>query len=207
RGEWAEYRNEPRFRGFERLSLRLLGNVLTVIEDATGDGVLLVKRGAEKVFDENHYRKLFPSRSLVSKRFERIYFAFRMYRLLSVWGYKDNRTYNKERHAFWNALWLLHLGLTDVPRLYTRASIDSIRKGFHAMEGRGARGRRARKLVRHLTRAIWQTWRKARRADPERLTANNFFKSGLGNRQILRHAYPQVHKELRNLGETIATAL
>ena len=66
RGEWREFRNDPRFRGFARLSLRDLGVILTATLEKNGDGVLVVKRGLERVFEEKHYRKLFPSRSKVA---------------------------------------------------------------------------------------------------------------------------------------------
>jgi hypothetical protein len=190
RGEWKEVRNEPRYRGFDRLSLRLLGIILAVTSAKNGSGVLLVKRGVDTLFDEKHYRPLFPSRSKMRWRFERIYFAYRAYRLLDSYGYKNASDGRRQRHAFWNCLWLLYIGLTEIDRLFSQCSVDSLRMAFDQFEGNGRDGRSARKNIRALTRGVWRVWRKCRRADPERWTANNFFKSAYGNRQIRRFALP-----------------
>lgn len=42
RGEWAEYRNEPRYRGFDKVSLKTLGQMLGATSEKDGQGVLLV---------------------------------------------------------------------------------------------------------------------------------------------------------------------
>ncbi len=47
RGEWREIRNEPRFRGFERLRLGDLGQILAAVSSEDGSGVLLAKQGTD----------------------------------------------------------------------------------------------------------------------------------------------------------------
>src|SRR5262249_27164608 len=77
RGEWREYRNEPRYRGFDRTTLKDIGLTLTAISEQDGSGVVLVKRGAELIFGEDrHYLEIFPTRAVVGKRFERTYLAY-----------------------------------------------------------------------------------------------------------------------------------
>lgn len=205
RGEWGEVRNDPKYRGFERISLKTLGQVLTVVSDEDGRGVLMVKRGLESVFDNKHYRKIFPSREKVTRRFERIYLAYRLYRLLYRFGYRTAREYRRQRHAFWNTLWLLHRGVTSVGRLHSRVNIRRIRDAFDTFERSGARGRRARKIIKRSRAAVWSAWRKARLVDPEQWTANNFFKSGFGNRKTLSIALPKVRSDLQALGRYIAS--
>jgi hypothetical protein len=201
RGEWREYRNEPRYRGFDRLSLRTLGMILTAISEKDGQGVLLVKRGVENIFDERHYRKLFPSRSKVARRFQKMYFAYRSYRLLDWFGYRSGAEYRKQRHGFWNTLWLLHLGLASGNG---RTNLSAIREAFDKFEENGAVGRRARRVVREVRKAVWSAWRLARRANPERWTPANFFKSKYGNRKLITLAFPKVRPGLRWLGECLA---
>jgi hypothetical protein len=175
RGEWREYRNEPRYRGFDRLSLRTLGMILTAISEKDGHGVLLVKRGVENIFDERNYRKLFPSRSKVSRRFQKVYLAYRTYRLLN--RCRSGVEFRKQRHGFWNTLWLLHLGLESGDR---RTNLSAVREAFDKFEDNGAAGRRTRRIVREVRKAVWLAWRMARRANPERWTPANFFKSKYG---------------------------
>ena len=90
RGEWKEYRNEPRYRNFGSISLPELGQVLTAISDDTGEGVLLVKQGEDEVFAEKHYRSLFPSRSKIARRFEKIYLAYSLQAFLCNCGYPSS---------------------------------------------------------------------------------------------------------------------
>src|SRR5579859_5284079 len=72
RGEWRVVRNEPRYRNHKRLSLVRLGQILTSTSEDDGSGVLVVKKGVDFVFQDTNYKKLFPRRSLVARRFERI---------------------------------------------------------------------------------------------------------------------------------------
>jgi hypothetical protein len=203
RGEWREFRNDPQFRGFARLSLRDLGVILTAVSEKNGEGVLAVKRGLGKVFDEKHYRKLFPSRSKVARRFRRIYLAHRLFEFLRRYGYQDAGAGRKQRHGRWNCLWLLFLGISRAPGVPSRCTLTSIRDGFDVFESRSTAGAHARSVLRRVTRAAWQAWRKAKRGDPERWTANNFFKSPFGNKQLLRLALPRVGSDMRWLGDQL----
>lgn len=203
RGEWKEVRNDPRFRGFSRLSLRDLGLILTAVSDETGNGALLIKHGVEGIFEDKHYRTLFPSRSKVTRRFKKIYLAYRLSRFLKDHGYPDAKTRHRQGHAGWNTLWLLYLGISSTPGVISSCSPESIHKAIDAFENHSATGRHARAVVGKLTKVVWQTWRKARRTDPERWTPNNFFKSPFGNRQILKLAYPKIKPELRSLGREL----
>jgi hypothetical protein len=204
RGEWREYRNEPRYRGFRRLSLRDLGLILTATADDTGQGVIQVKRGVEEIFDEKHYRKLFPSKKKVARRFPKIYLAYRLYKLLDEWGYGTTKEFRKQRHAFWNTLWVLHLGLTSISLSYAQSSLQFIRRKFDEFAGTRMWGRRAKRVIRLVRKSVWAAWRKARRSDPERWTPNNFFKSKFGNRVILRTVLPKSRPLLQTLGRHMA---
>lgn len=203
RGEWKEFRNEPRFRNFDKVTLPELGQILTITSDDTGEGVLLVKKGEEYVFAEKQYRRLFPSRSKVARRFEKIYLAYRVWALLDKHGYKNSETRNKQGHAFWNCLWLLHRGIKSVDHLHSNAFVQSIRSAFDRFYANGRDGQRVRKIVRELTQQVWSAWRTARKSDPERWTPNNFFKSKFGNKTILQKAYPKVAPALRVLGRDL----
>lgn len=205
RGEWREYRNEPRYRGFDRVSLARLGQILTVTSDSTGQGVLLVKRGTEGIFVEKHYRRLFPSRSKVAYRFKRMYLAYRLYRLLFRFAYSTRKEARRRHHAFWNTLWILHSCVSSVPGITSHVSLQGLREAFDLLESTGAPGRRARKLVKQAQRAVWSAWQQGRKSDVERWTANNFFKSRFGNRKILTLAKPKVSNGLRSLGRYIVT--
>lgn len=202
RGEWGEYRNEPRYRGFDKVSLKTMGQVLAATSDRSGQGVLLVKRGVDFIFDGKSYRALFPPRTKIRRRVKKIYVAYRIYRLLDRFGYRSAREHRKQRHGFWNTLWLLHRGVA--PRIDGRASLRALRATFDEFEGRRAWGRRARKVVRQARSAVWSSWRVARKVDPERWTANNFFKSKFGNTKILRIAYPKVRPQVETLGKHLA---
>jgi len=205
RGEWREFRNEPRFKGFDRVSLVQLGQILTVTSDGTGQGVLLAKRGTEGIFDEKHYRKLFPSRSKVAYRFRKMYLAYRLYRLVYRFAYTNQKESRRRHHAFWNILWILHSCVTSVPGITSHVTLQGMREAFDSLESTGAPGRRARKLLRQAQRAVWSAWRQGRKADVERWTANNFFKSRYGNRKVLSLAVPKVRNALRSLGRYIIT--
>lgn len=203
RGEWKEFRNEPRYRGFKTVSLPELGKILTITSDDSGGGVLLVKQGEEDVFAEKQYRRLFPSRSKVARRFEKIYLAYRVYAFLDSYGYQTGKIGKKQQHAFWNCLWLLYRGITSIERFYSKATIHSIRAGFDRFDGNGRDAQRAKKAVRALTKQVWTAYRSARKVDPERWTPNNFFKSRFGNKTILRKAYPVVLPSLKAIGREL----
>jgi hypothetical protein len=200
RGEWTECRNEPRFRGFDRLSLQRLGMILTAVSSDDGTGVLKVKRGMERVFSGPDYRELFPSKSKVGFRFKRIYLAYRLYRILWDHGYQSAKTARKQRHAFWNALWLLWMGVVSADGVPSRCTLSSIRIAFDDFESRGQLGRHARKVLHDLTREVWRAWRSGRRRDPVHWTPNNFFKERYGIRVLQRYAWPKLKKSLRGLG-------
>jgi hypothetical protein len=130
-----------------------------------------------------------------------VYLAYRTYRLLNWFGYRSGAEYRKQRHGFWNTLWLLHLGLASADG---RTNLSAIREAFDKFEDNGAVGRRARRIVREVRKAVWSAWRLARRADPERWTPANFFKSKYGNRKLITLAFPKVRPGLRWLGECLA---
>jgi len=91
RGEWREYRNEPRFRNFRRTSIRAIGQVLATTSEKDGSGVVLVKRGVEIIF-RDHYDEFFPTRSKIGRRFERIYLAYRLAEFLRPEPVKPGET-------------------------------------------------------------------------------------------------------------------
>lgn len=205
RGEWREFRNEPRFRGFDRTSLKDVGLALTAASQADGSGVVLVKRGAEVIFGEDrNYLDIFPTRALVSRRFERIYLAYRLAKFVRDHAYKSGKESRKQRHAYWTIVWLAHLALTNGDRFFSRASVQSIRAAFDAFEREGLTGIRARKTIRDVRAEVWRAWRIARRADIEQWTANNFFKSKWGHKKVLRLAMPKVRQSLRALAAECA---
>jgi hypothetical protein len=180
--------------------------ILASTSDKKGTGVLRVKRGADAIFDEKSYRPLFPSRALVRRRFERIYLAYRAYQLLDQFGYRTAKQYRRQRHSFWNCLWLLHMGITGANRFFGRASVRRLREIFDRIEAHDRGTAAARRAVMDLTRAVWSSFRKARRRDAELWSANNFFKSQFGNKQILLHAFPRVRNDLRRLGDFLASS-
>ena len=99
RGEWREYRNEARYRNFGYISLRVLGWILAVCRDDNGEGVLLAKSGEEYVFAEKSYRRLFPSRVKMVRRFEGMYLAYRVYTILNKCGYASSAEYHRQKHG------------------------------------------------------------------------------------------------------------
>ena len=202
RGEWKEFRTDPKYRGFTRLSLPRLGQILMVISQEDGEGVLTTKKGVEVIFDNKHYEKIFPSRPKIPYRFGKMYSAFRLYELLSDLGYMDAKDYRRRHHAFWNSLWILHRCLT--PYLNGNSASDAIRRkrAFDFLW----RKRKTRKIIRSLTKEIWRAWRVVRKKDPERFTANNFFKSKYGNQRVIALALPKVRKELQALGKDLLKA-
>ena len=204
RGQWREFRNESQYRGFISLSSRLFANLMTAVSDRDGKGVVLLKRGSEKVFAEENYRSLFPSRKLVERRFERFYLAYRIYRLLNMHGYSDMRTYRRHHHGFWNCVWLMHRGVYALPRLHSQATVHSVRESFDRFEDVGTQaGRQARKTCREVTRTAWAAFRRGRRKDVDYWTANNFFKMDYGSECLVRFALPKLRTRLKSLAREI----
>ena len=200
RGEWREYRNEPRYRGFDRTSLKDIGLALTATAEPDGSGVVLVKRGPEEIFgEERNYHNIFPNRALVCRRFERIYLVYRIAKFVRDYAFKSSKESRRQRHAYWTIVWLTHLGMVGHDRFFSRASIHSIRSAFNGFEGGGLRGIRARKTIRTVRAAVWSAWRQVRRADVEQWTANNFFKSRWGHRKVVNLAMPKLRVALRTL--------
>src|SRR5579859_936562 len=161
RGEWRVVRNEPRYRNHERLSLIRLGQILTATNAQDGSGVLTVKKGVDDVFDDPNYKKLFPRRSLVARRFERIYLAYRIAAFLENSGYRNASERRKLRHGFWSTLWLVHRGVTAAVR-HSVVDTSSIKRAFDHIESKSsAPARNARKAVREAVAIVWAIWRKA----------------------------------------------
>ncbi|MFZ0819513.1 MAG: AIPR family protein [Candidatus Acidiferrales bacterium] len=204
RGEWRVIRNEPRYRKYERLSMIKLGQILTAVGNKNGDGVLSVKKGLDNVFGDAHYRKIFPNRATVARRFDQIYLAYRISLLLEEHGYKDRSERRKLRHAFWNTLWIFYRGIAPSLRL-GRLTSDSIRRAFDEFGNRPGLKRMAKRATRDTVTNVWRTWRKARKSDPELWTPNNFFKSQYGIKAIRRTAAPKVHEALERMGRAINT--
>jgi hypothetical protein len=202
RGEWREYRNEPRYRSFRRTSLRALGQCLAATSQKDGSGVVLVKRGVGPIFRE-HYRDLFPARNKIARSFERIYLAYRVAEFVRRNGYTSTNEFKKQRHAFWTTVWLFHLGLTDVKHLHSKTTKAEIKAGFDRFGGSGAVGRRARKVAKRVRTAVWSAWRKARIADVERWSSINFFKSKWGHERVRALALPKVRRDLRALASEL----
>ena len=117
--------------------------------------------------------------------------------------YGSKRERNKQRHAFWTTVWLAHLGISQVPRLYSEATVQSIRQGFDRFEGSGRNGQRARKLARATRAAIWAAWRTSRSVDREHWTAMNFYKTRWGHKKVLQLAFPRIRKQLLLLGREL----
>jgi hypothetical protein len=187
RGEWRVVRNEPRYRNHERLSLVRLGQILTATNAPDGIGVLTVKKGVDDVFDDPNYKKLFPRRSLVARRFERIYLAYRIATFLENFGYRNAAERRKLRHGFWSTLWLVHSGVTAAVR-HSVVDTSSIKRAFDHLEARSsAPAREARKAAREAVATVWEVWRKAASRDRDLWTPNNFFKSKLGIRSVTRN--------------------
>jgi hypothetical protein len=202
RGEWRSLRNEPRFRRYDRISMVVLAKVLTAVSVSDGKGVLIVKKGVDYVFGDTNYNFLFPRRSTVARRFERIYFAYRVLRLLTEYGYRDSAERRKLGHAFWNTLWILHTGIEQSVR-YSEISADSIKRAFDQMERSGPFQNKARRATRDTVKEVWRVWRHERKQDPETITPNNFFKSPNGMETLRRRALPKVSSLLARVGREI----
>jgi hypothetical protein len=202
RGEWRVVRNEPRYRNFERLSLVRLGQILTATSEEDGAGVLIVKKGVDDVFRDPNYKHLFPRRSLVARRFERIYLSYRIFTFLQDYGYKGAAERRKLRHGFWNTLWVFHRGIAATVR-HSIVTTDSIKRVFDSLEGNSASGRFARKAARETVTAVWSSWKNAAKHNRELWTPNNYFKSRSGIRSVRRHAIPKTRKALAAVGRTI----
>jgi hypothetical protein len=206
RGEWKEHRNDPAFRGFDRLPLFRLGQVLCCSAFTDGKGVLRMKSGLEEVFsNDRQYRALFPPRAQIRRRFPRIYLAYRAYRLLAAYGYGTAKELRRRRHGFWNAFWLFHRGLGAAFKNGS-PSVEQIRRMFDAFHGSGRPAQSARKVCRRVTKAVWAAWRIGQKKDRERWTPNNFFKVQYGTAILQRHAFPKVRADIMRLGQMIAAA-
>lgn len=197
RGEWKEARTDPKFKGHSRLSLRTLAQILTVVSDDQGHGVLTVKRGTASIFQDKSYKRLFPSRKKVAFRFKRTYFAYRVFRLLkkTSLGCPTKKEFRKRLHSFWNVLWVLHSVLA--PQLEKcKLSVKQIKIAFDAFEGNSLRGIRTRKAVNMVSKAVWQAYRVGRKKDREHWTANNFFKQKYGIQIIQKLAMPKAKQAI-----------
>ena len=203
RGEWRENRNDPKFRSFNRTDIRQIAMILTAISADDGAGVVLVKRGIEAIFEEKNYHSLFPSKSHVGRRFARIYLAYRIAGFVRRFAYRGSAEFRKQRHAYWTTVWLFHKGLTADGRFFSKTTVRSIREGFNRLEGRSMVGMRAKKSVRQLREGVWKAWRTARKADIEKWTAVNFFKSRWGHRKVALLALPASRKRLQEVGSEL----
>ncbi len=202
RGEWREVRNDPRYRGFSRTSLRSIGIALRAFSEKDGSGVVGIKRSVDDVFDMPAYGRLFPARSKIGRKFEHIYLSYRIMRFVRECGYTGVHG-RKQRHAFWTTAWLFHRGVTNLQRFHSRASVDSIARAFDAFEGPGKAGASARALLKRLREAVWRSWRTARKSNIELWTANNFFKSTWGHKRVSATAMPRLRDDLRKLGQEL----
>lgn len=206
RGEWKEYRNDPRFRKFRRLSLKTLGMLLTVVGDEAGRGVVKAKRGVEAVFGGDAYATIFPPKRLVIKRFKRMYLAYRIHRFVQEFAYVSSRERRKQGHAFWTTVWLLMRGIEERRALHSRTTVAGIKSAFDQMEDRSRAGAAGRAAARRVGKAVWSSWKTARRVDRDRWTANNFFKSDFGHRKVLQLARPRVRADISKLAGLLGAA-
>lgn len=206
RGEWREVRNEPRYKGFNRVSMRLLGQALTACAYEDGHGVRVVKTGTDKVFLDPNYRIIFPSRHRIPTRFEHIYFVYRLVDFLGEQGYPSSDVWRRERHAFWNTLWILHRGIA--PHLNWKAiTAASLQTAFDEIERKHTRrARRARSAVRFSTQRIWAAYKRFSRRDPYRWSPNNFFKQTPGIEWLGRRVQPELKKQLRQMARDLAVS-
>ncbi len=205
RGEWRVVRNEPRYRNHERLSLVKLGQILTATNSADGMGVLTVKKGVDDVFDNPNYKRLFPRRSVVARRFERIYLAYRIAAFLENYGYRNAAERRKLRHGFWSTLWLVHNGITATVR-HSMVDTSSVKRAFdHFEASSSAQAKQAKRAVRETVATVWHVWRKAASRDRDLWTPNNFFKSKFGIRSAQKHAPAKTASELKSIGRLINT--
>ncbi|MBI2807688.1 MAG: AIPR family protein [Planctomycetes bacterium] len=199
KGEWKEVRTDPRYKGLSRVSMPLLGQILTAIKDEDGQGLILVKRGTQTLFEERIYKQLFPSRSKVAFRFKRIYFAYRLFRLLASVTRREDRVF---RHALWHVLWVLHRSLfASIAK--NKLSVEQLRTAFDTFEGYAAIGKRARKAVHIVAKAVWHGYRVGRKADPEHWSPPNFFKQRYGIRVISKVAIPKARPALGVLAKLL----
>jgi hypothetical protein len=177
------------------------------VSDDRGQGVLLVKRGAGPIFDDKIYKKLFPSRKKVTFRFKRIYFAYRLYRLLTKTrlGCASRREYRKRLHSFWNVLWVIHRVLFPA-FVRSKPSLEKIRAAFDEFEGNSFMAIRARKVVGVVSKAVWHAYRVGRKKDPEHWTPNNFFKQKYGIKVMERIAIPKARSAIGLLAELLDSA-
>ena len=202
RGEWREYRNEPRFRNFRRTSIRVIGQVLAATSARDGSGVVRVKRGVEVIF-RDHYSEYFPPRAKLARRFARIYLAYRIADFIRRNAYSSAAEFRKQRHAFWTTVWLFHLGMTDLGQNRSSPSAARIRIAFDRFEGTGRAAQHARALAKRTRRLIWTAWRTARSSDQERWSSVNFFKSKWGHKKLLTLVLPKVRRDLKALAAEI----
>lgn len=203
RGEWRVVRNEPRYRNHERLSLVRLGQILTATSTLDGAGVLTVKKGVDDVFDKPNYKKLFPRRSVVARRFERIYLAYRIANFLENFGYRNSADRRKLRHGFWSTLWLVHHGITNTIK-YSVVNTSSIKRAFDDIEAKSSsQARAAKRTLREAVATVWNVWRKAASRDRDLWTPNNFFKSKFGVQSVQKHCTSKMTPKLNSIGQLI----
>jgi hypothetical protein len=205
RGEWKQVRTDPKFKGHARISLPKLAQILTAAWlDEQGQGVLLIKRGTGPIFEDKVYKKLFPSRKKVASRFKRIYFAYRLYRLLSKsrLGSTTRKEFRKRKHSSWHVLWIMHRLLFPT-LLKSKFSLEQVRDHFDEFEGQSFRGIRARKVVKVVAKAVWQAYRIGRKKDPEHWTPNNFFKQKYGIKVLDTIAVPRARLAIRVMAKLL----
>jgi hypothetical protein len=205
RGEWKVVRNEPRYRSFARISMRVLGQALAVCEDAEGKGVRLLKAGStDRVFAKDNYRRIFPSRHKLNRAFERLYFVYRLMELLYYQGYANKESARKQGHAFWNCLWLCYQGLAPTMPWRTMTA-SALKERFDEFESRNTgAAKQARRAIRRVTREAWRAYRHLSKRDPERWTPNNFFKQKPGIEGLKRQVSPKVRGILRKFGQSFS---
>jgi hypothetical protein len=202
RGEFREYRNDPRFRRFDRTSIRNIGMALTAVSQKDGVGVVLVKRGVEEVFEEDNYKRLFPSRIRMGREFKQIYFAYRLANFVGDSAFRGYGT-RKFRHAYWSAVWLAYQGITAQRRFFTNATMTSIREGFDELESRSRVGMRGRAEMKRLRTDIWRAWRGFNKKDRDRWTAVNFFKSKPAHKKLATSVLPKHRAGLKTLADAL----
>jgi hypothetical protein len=125
--------------------------------------------------------------------------------LLEEHGYNTSAVGRLQQHAFWNTLWLLHLGLVkniDWKRGTTVADLKQIFDGIQYSSRRSRMLRRAAKLTAD---EVWRVYKKMSKQDPDKWTPNNFFKQTPGIEGLLRTVFPRIKKELEWAGQQFNT--
>ncbi len=202
-GESSENtRNDPRFRRFQRTSIRNIGMALTAVSQADGSGVLLA-RGASRLSSMSRITRSCSrreSRSDASSK--RSILRTRLADFVRENAFRGYGT-RKYRHAYWTAVWLTYEGIVT-RRFFSNATLASIRDGFDALEGStlvGMRGRAEMRRLKIMTSG-------ERGGSSVGLTGTNdmvnFFKSRPAHTKLLSSVLPKHRAHLKKIADALS---